>query len=220
MLSKRWRLGRPWCSADTSGLGPLVTSAEVAELRPWNFGARLLREPLDPAGIVRQVQRYDAADASAVSRYIREQADLSTALEQYLHLYDELMNEPLLPPTTVARDLDEYVRHTASQNGADGDRARTVSTTVQNGRVVGRCGRDTETVDSALSAIHRVRQDCGRSSGVGEWQLREDWQLSSVPRAVVLSMVHRRRQRSRRPGSTAHGAEALLSVRMKARHMP
>ena len=64
---------------DTPGLGPLVTSAEVAELRPWNFGARLLREPLDPEGIVRQVQRYDAADASAVSRYIREQADLSTA---------------------------------------------------------------------------------------------------------------------------------------------
>ena len=100
---------------DTPGLGPLVTSAEVAELRPWNFGARLLREPLDPAGIVRQVQRYDAADASAVSRYIREHADLSTALEHYVHLYDELMNEPLPPPTTVARELDEYLRHTATR---------------------------------------------------------------------------------------------------------
>ena len=101
--------------SDTPGLGPLVTSAEVAELRPWNFGARLLREPLDPAGIVRQVQRYVAADASAVSRYIREHADLSTALRQYVHLYDELMNEPLPPPTTVARELDEYLRHTATR---------------------------------------------------------------------------------------------------------
>jgi hypothetical protein len=101
--------------SDTPGLGPLVTSAEVAELRPWNFGARLLREPLDPAGIVRQVQRYVAADASAVSRYIREHADLSTALGQYVHLYDELMNEPLPPPTTVARELDEYLRHTATR---------------------------------------------------------------------------------------------------------
>ena len=103
--------------ADTSGLGPLVTSAEVAGLRPWNFGARLLREPLEPAGIVRQVQRYDAADASAVSRYIRGHADLSTALEQYLHLYDELMNEPLPLPTTVARELDEYLWHTATRMG-------------------------------------------------------------------------------------------------------
>jgi Glycosyltransferase Family 4 len=101
--------------SDTPGLGPLVTSAEVADLRPWNFGARLLREPLDPAGIVRQVQRYDAADAAAVSRFIREHADLSTTFEQYLHLYDELMNEPLLPPTTVARELDEYLRHTAAR---------------------------------------------------------------------------------------------------------
>ena len=100
---------------DTSGLGPLVTSAEVAELRPWNFGARLLREPLDPDGIVRQVQRYVAADASAVSLYIRGEADLSTAVDRYVHLYDELINEPLPPPTTVARELDEYVRQTATR---------------------------------------------------------------------------------------------------------
>jgi len=101
--------------ADTPGLGPLVTSAEVADLRPWNFGARLLREPLDPEGIVRQVRRYDAADAAAVSRYIREHADLSTTVDQYLRLYDQLMNEPLPPPTTVARDLDEYLRHAAAR---------------------------------------------------------------------------------------------------------
>jgi hypothetical protein len=100
---------------DTTGLGPLVTSAEVAELRPWNFGARLLREPLAPEGIVRQVQRYVAADASAVSRYIREHAGLPAALEQYVHLYEEIMSEPLPPPGTVARELNEYLRYTATR---------------------------------------------------------------------------------------------------------
>jgi glycosyltransferase involved in cell wall biosynthesis len=103
--------------ADTPGLGPLVTSAEVAQLRPWNFGARLLREPLDPAGIVRQVERYDADDASAVSQYIREHADVSTALDQYVALYAELMNEPLPSPATVAGELDEYLRYTATRIG-------------------------------------------------------------------------------------------------------
>jgi hypothetical protein len=103
--------------ADTPGLGPLVTSAEVDQLRPWNFGARLLREPLEEAGIVRQLQRYDADDASAVSRYIRQHADVSRALDQYVAVYDELMNEPLPPPTTVARELDEYLRHTATRMG-------------------------------------------------------------------------------------------------------
>jgi hypothetical protein len=101
--------------ADVPGLGPLVTSADVATLRPWNFGARLLREPLDPVGLVRQLQRYDAADASAVRSYIRGHADLSTALEQYVQLYEELMSDPLPPRTTAARDLDEYVRHTATR---------------------------------------------------------------------------------------------------------
>lgn len=101
--------------ADTTGLGPMVTSAEVKDLRPWNFGARLLRAPLEPAGIARQVQRYDAADASAVSEYIREHADLSTAVGHYVRLYDELMTEPLPPPATVAQELDEYLHYTATR---------------------------------------------------------------------------------------------------------
>lgn len=101
--------------ADTSGLGPMVTSAEVNDLRPWNFGARLLREPLDAAGIARQLQRYDAADASAVSGYIREHAALSTTIDHYTRLYDELMNEPLPPPATIAQEFDEYLRYTATR---------------------------------------------------------------------------------------------------------
>lgn len=101
--------------ADTSGLGPLVTSAEVAELRRWNFGARLLRDPLDPATIARQVQRYDAEDAAVVSRYIRERADLSSAVEQYVRLYEELMEEPLAVTAAASRELDEYLRHTATR---------------------------------------------------------------------------------------------------------
>ncbi len=100
--------------ADTSGVGPLVTSAEVAELRRWNFGARLLRDAPDPVTIARQVQRYDADDAAAVSRHIRARADLPGAVERYLHLYEELMKEPLAA-TAIAEDLDEYLRHTATR---------------------------------------------------------------------------------------------------------
>lgn len=100
--------------ADTTGLGPLVTSAEVAELRRWNFGARLLRDALDPAAIARQVRRYDAEDAAAVSRYIRDHADLRHALDSYLELYAEISSEPL-NAGTVSRELDEYLRYTATR---------------------------------------------------------------------------------------------------------
>ncbi len=98
--------------ADTSGLGPMVTSADVAELRRWNFGARLLRDPLSAEAIERQVHRYDADDAAAVSRYIRDRADVSGAVERYLHLYEELMNQPVAV-AAPSRELDEYLRHTA-----------------------------------------------------------------------------------------------------------
>jgi hypothetical protein len=101
--------------ADTSGLGPLVTSAEVAELRRWNFGARLLTGALDPDGIAREVQRYDADDAAAVSRYIRDRADVSSAVERYVRLYQELMDEPLPATVATSRELDEYLRHTATR---------------------------------------------------------------------------------------------------------
>jgi glycosyltransferase involved in cell wall biosynthesis len=99
--------------ADTSGLGRLVTSAEVAELRRWNFGARLLRDTLEADAVARQVLRYDADDAAAVSRYIRDRADVPGAVGRYLDLYEELMNEPVAVDAS-SRELEEYLRHTAA----------------------------------------------------------------------------------------------------------
>jgi hypothetical protein len=163
---------------DTPGLGPLVTSAEVAELRPWNFGARLLREPLDPEGIVRQVQRYVAADASAVSRYIRGHADLSTGLERYVHLYDELMSEPLPPSTTVARELDEYLRHTA---------IRMAQMEIELGQY--RQPHRMDALSDAACAQLRLRIEncpesvvCGRTAAVRvEVENDSSWEIGSFP---------------------------------------
>ena len=100
---------------DTRGLGPMVMAAELADLRPWNFGMRVLRAPLDPAGIVGQVRRYDPADALMVSNYIRRQANLALGLEQYLSLYGEIMDEPSGARRTPAEELDGYVRETATR---------------------------------------------------------------------------------------------------------
>lgn len=102
---------------DAAGLGPMVTLAELSSLRRWNFGARVLREPLDPAGIVREIERYDAADASAVSVQIRQQADASAGLDDYLRLYRELMAEPRQDATTTAQDLHVYLEHLARRVG-------------------------------------------------------------------------------------------------------
>jgi hypothetical protein len=79
---------------DTRGLGSMVTSENIGELRPWNFGMRCLKFPLDPARIIQEIKRYyDPDDACAVSTYIRKHATLSQAIEQYVNLYYEVLSE-------------------------------------------------------------------------------------------------------------------------------
>jgi hypothetical protein len=92
----------------------MVSMRELAELRRWNFGRRVLREPLDPTAIANQVRRYDPADAAAVSAYIRKQASLPVAINQYLQLYNEILAEPA-PAASLGRDLADYARASATR---------------------------------------------------------------------------------------------------------
>ena len=78
---------------DTTGLGTMVTGANVRELRRWNFGFRILQRPLLPELIADEVRRYEPADALDVSKHIRENADLAGAVEQYLKLYRSVLDE-------------------------------------------------------------------------------------------------------------------------------
>jgi hypothetical protein len=71
---------------DTSGLGPMVTSANVMELRRWNFGFRVLTEPLCARLIAEHVNEYDAQDARNVSEYVRRHASLVDAVQKYVRL--------------------------------------------------------------------------------------------------------------------------------------
>src|SRR5436190_19789300 len=61
---------------DTWGVGPLVTTAQLASLRRANFGRRLLQQPLRVEVLAREIARYDAADAADVSRQIRATASV------------------------------------------------------------------------------------------------------------------------------------------------
>jgi len=76
---------------DTRGLGPMVTVTDIEKLRAWNFGMRLLKEPLVPARVIQEIRRYDPGEAHAVSQYVRKHANLSVALKQYLDTYQEVI---------------------------------------------------------------------------------------------------------------------------------
>ena len=54
--------------ADVRGIGEMVTTANIAALRPLNFGLRALRRQPSVDVVAGELARYDAADATAVSR--------------------------------------------------------------------------------------------------------------------------------------------------------
>lgn len=86
---------------DTVGAGPMVTTANFDALRRQNFGMRALREPPTVDGMVREVGRYDAADAAAVSRRVRELAGHEAQIDQLLAVYADVLDESGDPPTST-----------------------------------------------------------------------------------------------------------------------
>lgn len=78
---------------DFGGLGPMVTAKAFAVLRPLNFGRGTLTRPLDPAMIVAEIQKYDPDDAKLVSERVRQEADVSCAVLDWVELYREVCSD-------------------------------------------------------------------------------------------------------------------------------
>jgi hypothetical protein len=99
---------------DARGSGPLVTSAELEKLRRLNFGIRTLSEQVGPDLLLRQIERYDAADATEVSRLVRAGSDLGSVVDDALRLYEEVIAEyetlPPADPEEENRAAADYLR--------------------------------------------------------------------------------------------------------------
>jgi hypothetical protein len=98
-------IGNAVILCDEAGLGPMVTSAEVAELRNWNFGMRVLQSPITPRRIALEIARYNAADAREVSDFIRSHSAASRSAQQYSSLHAKVMT---IPPSTSDNAPMEY----------------------------------------------------------------------------------------------------------------
>jgi len=91
---------------DTAGVGPMVTTSEVDQLRRLNFGVRTLRGGVHPDVLEREIARYNAQDAAEVSRRIRDSAQREAAIDQIIALYENVLSEF----ETKERDLDAEAR--------------------------------------------------------------------------------------------------------------
>ena len=90
---------------DSRGLAGLVTHDVVSSWRENNFGLRLLSRPPTMELIGAEIDRYDAADAGAVSRFIREHSSLDRYLDRLESLHREVIAEGVAAPV----DADELV---------------------------------------------------------------------------------------------------------------
>lgn len=89
---------------DPRAMGGMLTTASLDAMRALNFGARTLQLPVTEEGVGREIDRYDAADAAAVSDRIRASATVDVLADQYIALYEQLMHTPvpLAPETQLA----------------------------------------------------------------------------------------------------------------------
>jgi hypothetical protein len=73
--------------ATSRGLGPLVTSANVAKLRSANFGLRVASDPLTSSAVTARLDQYDPQDAQLVTQAIRRDIDVTDACHRLLDVY-------------------------------------------------------------------------------------------------------------------------------------
>ncbi|QLE58784.1 glycosyltransferase [Nostoc sp. TCL26-01] len=86
---------------DFRGAGSMVTTAELSQLRRFNFGIRTLQEVISPDLLVREIGRYDPDDAAEVSRRIRETAGLDGTVNEIVALYREAIANYQTQPIDV-----------------------------------------------------------------------------------------------------------------------
>ncbi|MGH7914846.1 MAG: glycosyltransferase [Candidatus Binataceae bacterium] len=100
-----------------AGIGPLVNSRNVKDLRIWNFGWKTLTHRHNPEYICRLVGEYSTDDAEQMRDYIRQNAAMKPAIGALERHYDKILSdvqaagqESLYSWHDLARQLDGYLK--------------------------------------------------------------------------------------------------------------
>ena len=89
---------------DAAGAGPMVSMKNVESLRLLNFGLRALNQTPGSEVILRALDQYDPLDAAKVCSFIRASAGRNEAIDKFLSLYDDVINENKRLRNTEAKD--------------------------------------------------------------------------------------------------------------------
>jgi len=96
---------------DATGVGPLVTTANLGELRRDNFGFRCLDRPLARAPLAAEISRYDPAEAARVRDVVRDVAGVDGSIARLQAIYAAVLAEPADPDphAGLAAAASEYL---------------------------------------------------------------------------------------------------------------
>ncbi|MEA2784018.1 MAG: hypothetical protein QOF71_122 [Candidatus Eremiobacteraeota bacterium] len=86
---------------DARGLAGMVTLESYARWRPLNFGLRSLTRRITADALAAEIDRYDAAESSAVSAFARRDAGLDGAIDDYIALYEACIAQGVDPGRTA-----------------------------------------------------------------------------------------------------------------------
>ncbi|HEY8203444.1 MAG TPA: glycosyltransferase [Pyrinomonadaceae bacterium] len=130
---------------DSCGSGPMVTTDQLERLRRLNFGIRTLSEENNADVLLREIQRYNATDATEVSRRIRASADMSVVIDDAVTVYEQVIanyrNGDPTDPVEEARAVAAYLRWltlTMRRNHDEFEAMFTNSATMRLRRALGR----------------------------------------------------------------------------------
>ena len=103
------------------GFAGLVTSKNVKEWHPWNFGKRLFQQPINVKNVSQAIKNYSAEDAAIVSNYIRAHATLTIMTNSFEHLIQSLIDEAKTKRISSSQENIEFsnflIKHSRYQLG-------------------------------------------------------------------------------------------------------
>ena len=78
-----------------------MTLGQLQYLRRFNFGRRVLEQPVAADLLVEQINRYDAREAAQVTAWIRAEAGLDKMISEWLKVYEEVLAGNVAAPDTT-----------------------------------------------------------------------------------------------------------------------
>ena len=87
-------VGAAVIGCDARGMSGMLTTERLEAMRVLNFGLRTLQVPVTKENLLSEIDRYDAADAAAVTDRVRTSNSADLLAEQFIELYDEILAEP------------------------------------------------------------------------------------------------------------------------------